>query len=102
MADSWSYKKNAVRASHPNRIADVNLSLARPRCPLIEPFALQRLIISASAAGSASVSEDASAPIVLSGLQSRYARPFSEEAATPGLPATLVRFGNRSATLRNR
>jgi hypothetical protein len=30
-------------------------------------------------------------------LQFRYAEPFSEEAATPGLPATLARFGNRSA-----
>src|SRR6185437_14263667 len=27
---------NAVRASHPNRIADVNLSLACPRFPLIQ------------------------------------------------------------------
>ena len=26
--------------------------------------------------------------------QSRHARPFSEEAATPGSPATLSRFGN--------
>lgn len=31
--------------------------------------------------------------------QSRYARPFSEEAATPGLPATLTRFGNRFSNL---
>jgi len=33
----------------------------------------------------------------VAGLQSRNARPSSEEAATPGLPTTLARFGNRSA-----
>ena len=33
----------------------------------------------------------------VAGLQSRKARPSSEEAATPGLPTTLARFGNRSA-----
>ena len=88
-----SPKKNAVRASHPNRIADVNLSLTRPRFPPVELLALQRPVVPASAAGGASASEDAQHLIMPGGLQSRYARPFLRRPQRPGCPQRLHALG---------
>jgi hypothetical protein len=78
--------------------ACVNLTAAFPASGqlLCRDAALQRLFNAGLAAGRIHTRKCGAAHRAC-WLQSRHARPFSEEAATPGLPATLARFGNRSA-----
>jgi len=92
-------KKNAVRASHPNRIRKRESRL----CLLLDFCGSAASLCSASAspfqAMEAASAHKAHSHRSCSAAAVPLGGTVSEEAATPGLPATLSRFGNRFSNL---
>ena len=97
--DDGRGKRNAVQASHPDRICCVNLTAARCGTPRSRPLP-ETAVTSASGSGSALAQRPRTEGALTADRASPVAVPpcetVSEEAATPGSPATLARFGNRS------
>jgi hypothetical protein len=92
-------KKNAVRASHPNRIRK-----RESRLCLLPAFArISSSLCSVSAPPlprrGPRPRPRAHSPRSCSAVAVPLGGTVSEEAATPGLPATLARFGNRFSNL---
>jgi hypothetical protein len=102
--EAWSLiqKSNAVRASHPNRIHKRKscFCLFRALCRF-HIHALQRFCSSGFSSERCFRTQGAFAsPIVLSGVQSRHARPFLRRPQRPGCPQRLHVSGTARQSTR--